>query len=58
MDAFARGLKSAAAIRADGLLAEIVKNRYASWDCHVMIATRCERPQPLPLGKDEEVFAS
>jgi xylose isomerase len=31
MDAFARGLKSAAAIRADGRLAEIVKNRYTSW---------------------------
>jgi len=25
---------------------------------HVMIGTSCERPQPLPLGKDEEVFAS
>jgi xylose isomerase len=32
MDAFARGLKSAAVIRADGRLAELVKNRYASWD--------------------------
>src|SRR6266478_436983 len=32
MDAFARGLKSAAAIRADGRLAELMKNRYASWD--------------------------
>jgi xylose isomerase len=32
MDAFARGLKIAAAIRADGLLAKIVKDRYASWD--------------------------
>jgi len=32
MDAFARGLKIAAAIRADGRLAEFVKNRYASWD--------------------------
>ena len=32
MDAFARGLKGAAAIRADGRLAELVKNRYASWD--------------------------
>jgi hypothetical protein len=26
---------------------------------HVMIETSCERPKPLPLGKDEEdVFAS
>ena len=32
MDAFARGLKIAAAIRADGRLAQFVKNRYASWD--------------------------
>ncbi|MCA9246376.1 MAG: xylose isomerase [Planctomycetales bacterium] len=32
MDAFARGLKIAAAIRADGRLAEIVRDRYASWD--------------------------
>jgi xylose isomerase len=32
MDAFARGLKIAAAIRQDGRLAEFVNNRYASWD--------------------------
>jgi xylose isomerase len=32
MDAFARGLKIAAAIRADGKLDEIVNERYASWD--------------------------
>ena len=32
MDAFARGLKIAAAIRADGRLEEVVKNRYASWN--------------------------
>jgi xylose isomerase len=32
MDAFAKGLKIAAAIRADGDLAKIVKDRYASWD--------------------------
>lgn len=32
MDAFARGLKIAAAIRADGKLAQIVKERYNSWD--------------------------
>ena len=35
MDAFARGLKIAAAIRADGRLAGIVKDRYASWDTGV-----------------------
>jgi xylose isomerase len=32
MDAFARGLKIAAAIRKDGLLDRMLKERYASWD--------------------------
>ena len=32
MDAFARGLKIAAAIRAEGTLASFVKDRYSSWD--------------------------
>ena len=32
MDAFARGLKIASAIRKDGRLAHFVKQRYASWD--------------------------
>jgi xylose isomerase len=32
MDAYARGLKIAAAIRKDGRLAEFVQQRYASWD--------------------------
>ncbi len=32
MDAFARGLKVAAAIREDGRLREFVKERYSSWD--------------------------
>ncbi|MBP9901658.1 MAG: xylose isomerase, partial [Verrucomicrobia bacterium] len=32
MDAFARGLKIAAAIRKDGRLAQFVKQRYGSWD--------------------------
>jgi len=32
MDAFARGLKIAVAIRNDGRLARFVKDRYASWD--------------------------
>ena len=35
MDAFARGLKIAAAIRRDGRLADFVKQRYASWDSGV-----------------------
>jgi xylose isomerase len=32
MDAFARGLKIAAAIRADGVLSDFVTNRYSSYD--------------------------
>ena len=32
MDAFARGLRIAAAIRADGELSKFVQQRYASWD--------------------------
>jgi len=35
MDAFAKGLKIAAAIRADGVLDQMVKDRYASWDSGV-----------------------
>lgn len=35
MDAFARGLKIAAAIRKDGRLSEFVKQRYSSWDSGV-----------------------
>ena len=32
MDAFARGLKIAAKVRADGRIADFVKQRYRSWD--------------------------
>ena len=35
MDAFAKGLKIAAAIRADAELARMVKDRYASWDAAI-----------------------
>ena len=35
MDAFAKGLKIAAAIRAEGELAAMVKKRYSSWDSGV-----------------------
>jgi xylose isomerase len=35
MDAFAKGLKVAAKIRADGSLGDFVKKRYASWDAGV-----------------------
>jgi xylose isomerase len=32
MDAFARGLKIAAAIRAEGILDKMLRERYGSWD--------------------------
>ncbi|HJT33582.1 MAG TPA: xylose isomerase [Pirellulales bacterium] len=35
MDAFARGLKIAAAIRADGALDKLLRERYSSWDSGV-----------------------
>ena len=35
MDAFARGLKIAAKIRADGKIAAFVKSRYSSWDAGI-----------------------
>lgn len=35
MDAFARGLKIAAALRKDGVLEKVIKDRYASWDTGV-----------------------
>jgi xylose isomerase len=35
MDAFAQGLKVAAAMRKDGVLSEFVKQRYSSWDSGV-----------------------
>src|SRR5262249_56755751 len=35
MDAFAHGLKIAAKIRADGVLKDFVKQRYASWDAGI-----------------------
>jgi len=35
MDAFAVGLKLAAKIRADGVLRDFVKQRYASWDAGI-----------------------
>jgi xylose isomerase len=37
MDAFAQGLQIAAAIRKDGLLRDMVKQRYASWDSGIGI---------------------
>jgi xylose isomerase len=35
MDAFARGLKTASAIRRDGRLAEFLRRRYSSWDAGI-----------------------
>ena len=48
MDAFARGLKIAAAIRADGRLEQFIRERYASWDTG--LGARIE--------KGKETFAS
>jgi xylose isomerase len=43
MDAFARGLKVAAKIRADGFLKDFIQKRYASWDTG--IGQRIEKGQ-------------
>ena len=51
MDAFARGLKNAAAIRADGRLAELVKKRYASWDSGIGAAIEAGKENFVSLEK-------
>ncbi len=51
MDAFARGLKIAAAIRADGRLAELVKNRYASWDTGIGASIEADKENFASLEK-------
>src|SRR5437868_2360508 len=51
MDAFARGLKIAAAIRADGRLAELVKDRYASWDSGIGAAIEAGKEDFASLEK-------
>ena len=63
MDAFARGLKSAAAIRADGRLADFVSTRYASWNAG--IGAKIENKEVTldeitrhVLGSPEPVLAS
>jgi xylose isomerase len=43
MDAFARGLKIAAAIRAEGKLAQLLKDRYGSWDTGIGVDTEAGR---------------
>lgn len=67
MDAFARGLKIAAALRADGRLEQIVKNRYASWDSgigaliesgkadfHQLEAHTLANPDPIQRGSGRQ----
>ncbi len=45
MDAFARGLKIAAAIRADRAIDKIVDERYASWDSDLGQEDRSRAPR-------------
>ncbi len=69
MDAFARGLRAAAAIRADGGLAEFVRRRYRSWDDALgrrieageLTLAQCERlmrdePSPVLESGRQEVL--
>jgi xylose isomerase len=63
MDAFARGLKIAAAVRADGRIGDFVKNRYASWDSGIGAeiekgATDFEQLTAWVTQKTEPVLAS
>ena len=51
MDAFARGLKTASAIRADGRLTELVKSRYASWDSSIGAAIEAGKEDFTSLEK-------
>jgi xylose isomerase len=52
MDTFARGLKIAAALRADGRVEDFVKKRYATWDSD--LGAKIERGQ-VTLGELEKV---
>ena len=51
MDAFAKGLKIAAAIRADGVLDQMVNDRYASWDA-------ASAPRSRPAGRTSSRWKS
>ncbi len=51
MDAFARGLKIAAAIRADGKLESFVKERYGSWDSGIGAAVEAGEASFASLEK-------
>lgn len=63
MDSFARGLKIAAAIRADGRLSNFVKERYSSFDSQLgekieSGACSFEELEQLALDKGEPIVAS
>ena len=52
MDAFARGLKIAAKLRADGVLADFVKNRYRSYDSGIGQGNRARQSHASPAWKN------
>jgi xylose isomerase len=69
MDAFARGLKIASAIRKDGRLAKFVRQRYASWDSGIGAKTESgktnfkqlesfilKRSEPAPNASGRQEF--
>ncbi len=69
MDAFARGLKTAAAIRADGRIGEFIKLRYSSWDSGIgadieagkislaeLEKIALSTPEPLPPSGRQEMI--
>ena len=63
MDAFARGLKIADAIRQDGRLAEFVQNRYSSFDSGIGAkvesgACSFEELEQFAMGNGEPIIAS
>lgn len=63
MDAFARGLKAAAALRADGRIAEFVAKRYSSWDSGIGAKieakqTSLEELSAYALGNGEPTIGS
>ncbi len=63
MDAFARGLKSAARMRADGRIAEFVAKRYSSWDSGIGAKieakqTSLEELSAYALGNGEPAIGS
>ena len=54
MDAFAKGLKIAAAIRAEGLIEQMVNDRYASWDAGIW---RRDRVRPANVRVARKVHS-